>query len=128
MRFYRKPSQICIEKTKSLTFTVGLETVKCSTLPLECINHIHSSDGLPPRVLSISHGIPNYVLKEVPQNSSDFLIDVTADTLDTASSGETSNGGFGDTLDVLTHNLTVPLCTALTETFTTLSSSGHEMK
>ena len=97
-------------------------------MPLKSINNIHGSHGLPPGVLGVCDGIPDNVLKEVPEDASDFLIDVTADTLDTTSPGETADSWLSDTLDVLAHNLAMPLGTTLTETLTTLASAGHFRK
>lgn len=43
-------------------------------------------------------------------------------TLDTTTTSETSDGGLGDTLDVVTKNLPVALGTALAETLSTLAA------
>ena len=102
-----------------------LETIKSPALPFESINNIHGSHGLPPGVLCVCDGVPDDVLKEVPEDASDLLIDVTADTLDTTSPSETADSWLCDTLDVLAHNLAMPLGTTLTETLTTFASAGH---
>ena len=104
---------------------IRLETVEGPALPLKSINNIHGSDGLPPGVLCVCDGIPDHVLKEVPEDAPDLLIDVTADTLDTTSPSETADSWLCDTLDVLAHNLAMPLGTTLTETLTTFASSRH---
>jgi hypothetical protein len=44
------------------------------------------------------------------------------DTLDTTTTGETSNGGLGDTLDVVTEDLAMALGTALAETLATFAA------
>ena len=44
------------------------------------------------------------------------------DTLDTATTSETSDGWLGDTLDVVTKNLAVTLGTTLSEAFATFSA------
>lgn len=44
------------------------------------------------------------------------------DTLDTATTGETSDGGLGDTLDVVTKNLAVTLGTSLAEALAALAA------
>ena len=43
-------------------------------------------------------------------------------TLDTTTTGETSDGGLGNTLDVVTKNLAVALGTTLAETLAALSA------
>ena len=44
------------------------------------------------------------------------------DTLDTATTGETTDGGLGDALDVVTENLSVTLGSAFAETLSTFSA------
>lgn len=44
------------------------------------------------------------------------------DTLDTTTTSETSDGGLGDALDVVTKNLTVALGTALAEALAALAA------
>lgn len=44
------------------------------------------------------------------------------DTLDTATASETTDGGLGNTLDVVTKNLAVALGTALSETLAALAA------
>ena len=68
---------------------IGLETVEGPALPLKSINNIHGSDGLPPGVLCVCDGIPDHVLKEVPEDTPDLLIDVTTDTLEVIEKSDT---------------------------------------
>lgn len=44
------------------------------------------------------------------------------DTLDTTTTGETSDGGLGNTLDVVTKNLSVTLGTTLSKTLATFAA------
>ena len=44
------------------------------------------------------------------------------DTLDTTTTSETTDGGLGDTLNVVTKNLSVALGTALAETLAALAA------
>jgi hypothetical protein len=67
-------------------------------------------------VLSVSDGIPDGSLQERPEDSSSLLVDQSRDTLDTSSTSETTNGGLGDSLDVVTQHLPVTLSTSLSET------------
>ena len=51
------------------------------------------------------------------------MIELTGrDTLDTTTTSETSDGGLGDTLDVVTKNLSVTLGTTLAETLSALAA------
>ena len=47
------------------------------------------------------------------------------DTLDTATTGETTNGGLGYALDVVTKNLSVTLGSTFAETLSTFSACGR---
>ena len=57
-----------------------------------------------------------YVLEEDLEDTTGLLVDEARDTLDTATAGKTTNGGLGDTLDVVAKNLAVALSTTLSET------------
>lgn len=46
-------------------------------------------------------------------------------SLDTTSSCQSSDSGLGDTLDVVSQYLSVSLGSTLTQTLSTLSSTGH---
>ena len=85
-------------------------------------------------MLSVCDGVTNDVLQKDLQNTTGLLVDEARDTLDTTTTSKTTNGlagrtmsclmhipeqrtyGLGDTLDVVTQNLTVTLSTALSET------------
>ena len=57
------------------------------------------------------------------------LVSLTGrDTLDTATTSETTDSGLGDTLDVVTQNLAVTLGTTLSEAFATFATCGRETR
>ena len=66
-----------------------------------------------------------HVLKEDLENTTGLLVDETRDTLDTATAGKTTDGGLGDTLDVVTKNLAMTLSTTLAKTLSAFSTSRH---
>jgi tRNA A37 threonylcarbamoyltransferase TsaD len=49
------------------------------------------------------------------------------DTLDTTTTSETSDGGLGDTLDVVAKNLSVALGTALAKTLSALAAWRNKL-
>ncbi|EJK66749.1 hypothetical protein THAOC_12297, partial [Thalassiosira oceanica] len=65
------------------------------------------------------------VLEEDLEDAAGLLVDETGDTLDTATTGETADGGLGDALDVVAKDLAVALGAALSESLASLSSSRH---
>merc|ERR1711900_37932 len=76
-------------------------------------------------MLSISNSVTDNTLKESLQNTTGLLVDHGRDTLDTTTTGETSDRRLCDTLDVVTKNLAVTLGSSLSETLATLSASSH---
>jgi hypothetical protein len=74
-------------------------------------------------MLSVSHGISDDVLEEVPQHASNFFVDITTDSLHASSTGQPPNGGLGNALDILSHNLSMTLGTTLTKIFPTFASA-----
>ena len=67
-------------------------------------------------MLSVGDGVTDDRLEEGLEDGASLLVDHGGDTLDTATTSETTDGGLGDTLDVVTQNLPVALGTALAET------------
>ena len=89
------------------------ETVQGSALSLQGVHHVQGGHGLSLGVLRVGDGVSDDVLQEGLQDGSDFLVDQGRDSLDTTSSGQSSDGRLGDTLDVISENLSVSLGTAL---------------
>ena len=75
------------------------ETVKGSTLSLKSIDDIEGGDGLSLGVLGVADGISDNVLEEASEDNSGLVIDEGADSLDSTSSGESSDSWLGDTED-----------------------------
>ena len=101
------------------------ESVQGTSLPLESIDNIHGGDGLPLGVFGVGDGIPDDVLKENLEDSTGLLIDESRDTLDSSTTSQTSDGGLGDSLDVVSQHLTVTLGASLSESLSSFASSGH---
>ena len=53
-------------------------------------------------------------------------VDEAGDAFDTATAGETADGGLGDALDVVAKDLAVTLGAALSESLASFSTSGHD--
>ena len=76
-------------------------------------------------MLGVGDGITDDVLEEDLEDASGLFVDEAADSLDTSSSRQSSDGGLGDTLDVITKNLSVSLGTTLSKAFASFTTSGH---
>ena len=99
------------------------ETVEGSALSLESVDDVDGGDGLSLGVLSVGDGVTDDVLEESLEDGSGLVIDSARDSLDTTSSGESSDGRLGDTKDagsglartVLVHSLAAVLASDLAE-------------
>ncbi len=102
------------------------EAVQSASLSFQCVHDVHGGDGLSLGVLCISNGITDHVLQKHLQHTPGLLLDQTGNTLDSAAASETADGGFGDALDVIPQNLTVPLSASFPESLTAFTSSRHD--
>ena len=101
------------------------ESVQGASLPLEGIDNIHGGDGLPLGVFGVGDGIPDDVLKENLEDSTGLLIDKSRDTLDSSTASQPSDGGLGDSLDVVSQHLAVTLGASLSESLSSFTTSSH---
>ena len=82
-----------------MTISSASESVKGSALSLESIDDVESGDGLSLGVFGVGDGISDNVLEEVSEDNSGLVIDERADSLNSTSSGESSDGWLGDSKD-----------------------------
>ena len=73
-------------------------------------------------MLSVGDGVTDDTLEEGLENTTGLLVDHGGDTLDTTTTCETTDGGLGDTLDVVAKNLAVTLGTTLAEALAALAA------
>jgi len=102
------------------------ESVEGAALPLEGIDNIHGSDGLPLGMLGVGDSIPDDILQENLEHSPGLLIDEARNTLDTASAGQAPDGRLGDALDVVPEHLPVTLGAPLAESLASFAASSHD--
>jgi hypothetical protein len=101
-------------------------TVQGLSLTLQGVDDVHGRDGLAAGVFRVGDRVANDILKEDLENTTGLLVDQTGDTLDTATTGETANGGLGDTLDVIAKDLAVTLGASLSESLSSFSAARHD--
>ena len=101
------------------------ESVQGASLPLESIDNIHGSDGLPLGVFSVGDSVPDDVLEEHLEDTTGLLVDEAGDPLDSSPPRQTADGGLGDALDVVSQHLTVTLGASLSQSLASLSTSSH---
>jgi hypothetical protein len=98
------------------------ETVEGTALALKGIDNVKRGDGLALSVLGVGDGVTDNGLEEGLEDTTGLFVDHGGDTLDTATASETADSGLGDSLDVVTEDLTVTLGAALAETLATFSA------
>ena len=118
----------CWSLTESLTEhtkCLAAEAVKGLSLAFQGVDNVHGSDGLSAGVFGVGDGITDDGFQEHLQDTTGFFVDQTRDALDTTTASKTTDGGLGDTLDVITQNLAVTLGTTFTQTFSSFTTSRH---
>ena len=102
------------------------ESVEGTALSLERVHDVEGRDGLAAGVLGVGDGVTDHVLEEDLEHTAGLLVDEARDTLDTASAGQTADGGLGNALDVVAQDLAVALSAALAEALAALAASRHD--
>ena len=119
---------VALKKAKVLLSLDGCltsESVQGTSLTFEGIHDIHGGDGLPLGVLGVGDSVTDDVLEEHLEDTTGLLVDESRDTFYTTSSGKTTDGWLGDTLDVITKYLPVTLSATLSKTFSSFTTSRH---
>ena len=106
----KRAGWVYVDRLSEMSLTS--ESVEGTSLPLEGIDNIHGSNGLPLGVFGVGDSVPDDVLEEHLEDTSGLLIDEARDTLDTTTACQTADGGLGDALDVVPEHLTVTLSTS----------------
>ncbi len=104
---------------------LAAEAVQCTSLSLQGIHHIHGGDGLPLGVFRVGDRIPDDVLQENLEDTTGLLVNEAGDTFDSTTTSQTTDGGFGNTLDVVSQNLAMTFGTSLPQPLASLSTTGH---
>ena len=102
---------------------LSAESVEGLSLTLEGVDDVHGSDSLTASVLGVGDRVTDDVLEEDLEHTTGLLVDETGDTLDTATTGETTDSGLGDALDVITKDLAMTLGASLSKSLASFSAS-----
>ena len=101
------------------------EAVDGSSLALEGVDDVERGDGLATGVLGVGDGVTDDGLEEGLQDAAALLVDESRNALDSSTAGETTDGGLGDSLDVVPEDLAMALGSALAESLSSLAASRH---
>lgn len=116
---------VLMQSTGEQRENLTAEAVQSAALSLQCVDNVHSCDGLPLSVLSVSDGVSDHVLKEYLKYAASLFVDETGDTLHTTTASQTPDSRLGYALDVVAENFPVPLSAAFAQSFTSLTTAGH---
>jgi hypothetical protein len=95
-------------------------------LALEGVDNVQRSDSLSLGVLGVGDSITNDALEEGLEDTTGLFVDQGRDTLDTTTTSKTPDGGFRDTLDVVTQDLAMTLGTTLAESFAAFATCEED--
>ena len=102
---------------------LAAEAVQGAALALEGVHDVHGGHGLPAGVLGVGDGVTDDVLEENLQDTASLFVDQTRDTFDTTTTSQTADSWLGNTLDVVTKDLSVTLGTTFSEAFSSFTTS-----
>ena len=105
---------------------LSTESVQSTSLTLESIDNVHGCDGLPLGVFGVGDSITDDVLKENLEDTTGLFVDESRDTFDTTSASKTTDGGLGDTLDVISQDFTMTLGASFAESLSSFTTSRHD--
>ena len=72
----------------------------------------------------VGDGVTDHVLEEHLENTASFLVDEPRDSLDTATTGKTTDGRLRDALDVVTQNFAMAFGASLSESFASFAATS----
>lgn len=104
---------------------LAAEAVQGATLALQSVDDVHGGDGLPLGVLGVGNGVANDVLEEDFQHAASLLVDQAGDTLDTATTSQTTYRWLGDALDVISEHLAMALSASLSQSLASFTATRH---
>ena len=110
---------LCLDKACRLS----TESVEGSSLAFQGVDDIECGDGLSLGMLGVGDGITDDVFQENLEDTSGLFVDQAGDTLDTTSASQSSDGGLGDSLDVITKNLSVTLGASFSQSLSSFTTS-----
>ena len=95
-------------------------------MTLQSVDDVHGGDGLSLGMLGVGDGITDDILEEDLEDAAGLFVDEARDTFDTASTRETTDGGLGDTLDVITQHFAMTFGASLSEALSSFAASRHD--
>ena len=76
-------------------------------------------------MLGVGDGVTDDILQEDFENTTSFLVNEARDALHTTTTRQTTDSGLGDALDVVAQHLAMTLGATLSQSLTSLSTTGQ---
>ena len=92
---------------------LSAKAVQGPALPLQSIDHIHSSDSLPLGMLCVGDSVADDILQEDLENTPGLLVDESTDPFDATPPCNSPDRRLGDALDIVPQHLAMSLGTSL---------------
>ena len=74
-------------------------------------------------MLRVGDAVTDHILQKDLEDTTGFLINQSRNTLDTTTTGQTTDSGLGNTLDVITKDLAMTLGASLSKTFSSFTAT-----
>jgi hypothetical protein len=96
-------------------FCLSTKSVQGLALSFECIHDVHGRHGFTPGVFRVRDSITDAIFQKHFEHTTCFFINQSTNTFHTTTTGQTTNGWFGNTLNIIAQDLAVTFGTALAE-------------
>ena len=114
---------MALKRAVLLGLYLSAESVEGSSLSFECVDDVEGGDRLSLGVFGVGDGVPDHVFQKDLENSSGLFVNQTGNAFDSTSTGKTTNGGFRNSLDVVTKHLSVTFGASLSESLSSFAAA-----
>ena len=114
--------RVCLLKERG---DLATESVDGPSLAFQGVDDVQGGDGLAAGVFCVGDRVTDDGLQERLQDSAGLLVDQAGDSLHSTTTSKASDGGLGDSLDVVPKDLAMAFGSSLAESLSSFTSSGH---
>ena len=120
-------SWVDLKKSSLFVMSLNLTTksIEGFSLTLQGVDNIHGRHSLATSMLGVSDRVTNDVLEKDLEDTTSLFVNETRDTLDTATTSETTDSRLRDALNVVAKNLAMTLGTSLSKSLSSFATTRH---
>ena len=104
-------------------FSLTSESVKGLSLTLQGIDNVHGSNSLTTSMFRVGDRITDNIFQKDLEDTTGLFIDKSRDALDTTTTSKTTDSGLGNTLDIITKDLSVTLSASLSKSLSSFTAA-----